>query len=506
MEPTKRIILNTFVQYFRSILNIFLSLFSTRYIVEALGKSDYGIYLLVGGVVAMLGFITNALTSTTQRFISYHFGKNNTLMVKKVFANTLFVHFSVSLLLIAVLSPLRHLIVFDILNIPAGREIAALQIYDITVGLLVVTVLIALYKAIFIAHENITFISIVEIADGFIKLGIAILVLFTDNDKLLLYAFLMFLVQVLNLIALFAYSWKRYGETRSGFSFRQLDRQCIKQLTGFAGWSTYGMAAVVFRTQGIQWLLNISYNTIMNAAYGIAMQVYGSVSFVASSVLNAMNPQIMKAEGEGNRKRMLQLVELESKYSTMLLIMVITPIIVEMPAILSFWLSDVPEYTDMFCRFILIGFIIDQSTYGINSANQAMGKIKTYTLTMYTPKLLVLIPIYVMLHERCSPFYVMCVYLLSELLVACARVPYIKHACGLRTGQFLKDVIFPLVPLVIAELAIGYICTRTLDMNYRFLLTIPLSMLLGCMVIWYFLLTKQEKGHMLSIVGKKLHK
>lgn len=500
MNPTKRIILNTFVQYFRSILNIVLSLFSTRYIVEALGKSDYGIYLLVGGVIAMLGFITNALVTTTQRYISYHYGENDILMVKKIFANTLFVHIVVSLLLTIILFSLRDLFVFELLNIPTGREIIAQKIYGITVCILITTILIAPYKAVFIAHENMAFISIVEICDGLLKLGIALIVLYLEADKLLMYAILMLVVQCFNFVSLFSYAWNKFDEARTLFSRKYIDKKCILQLVGFAGWSTYGMASVVFRSQGIQWMLNVTYSTVMNAAYGIGLQVYGSVSFVATSILNAMNPQIMKAEGEGNREKMLNLAEKESKYSTMLLMLVLVPILLEMPSILSFWLSEVPEYTDLFCRFILLGFIIDQCTYGINVAIQAIGQIKLYTLIMYSPKLLVLIPIYLLLDNGYSPFIVMCVYLLSELLVSIARIPYIKYACGLKIWHFFKSVIFPLLPLLFLELFVGIASMALFEMKYRFLLTILLSVSLGIIVIWFLLFSRNERGYILNIV------
>lgn len=506
MNSVNRIILNTIVQYSRSVLNIFLSLFSTRYIVEALGKSDYGIYLLIGGVVAMLGFITNALVTTTQRHVSYYHGKNDVRKVKHMFANSLFVHAAVSLAMVIILFSLRDVIVFKMLNIPEGREVVAAQTYNITVFLLVATIMIAPYKALFIARENITYISIVEVVDGVIKLAVALLIINANTDKLMLYASMMLLIHVFNIFALVVYAVRHFEEARVFFNMNNVDKRAIAQLLGFAGWSTYGMGAVVIRSQGIQWMLNNAYDTVMNAAYGIGMQVYGSVSFVASSVLNAMNPQIMKAEGEGNREKMLYLAEKESKYSTMLLLLIVVPLIVEMPSVMSFWLKDVPEYADMFCRFILIGFIIDQSTFGMNVANQAMGRIKIYTLLMYTPKLLALIPIFIILRLGYSPLVVMCVYLMSEILVSCARVPYIKHTCGLKIPHFVKTVILPLLPLLLAELFVSALCVEFIDIQLRFLITVPLAIASGLIVVWFVTLTTSERLYFVNIINKKFHR
>lgn len=506
MDSTKRIVLNTIVQYSRSVLNILLSLFSTRYIVQALGSSDYGVYVLVGGVVAMLGFVTNALVATTQRYVSFYWGKNDGGTVKKVFANSLCVHVSVSLLLIAVLFMLKDTVVYDFLNIPQDRVEVAASIYGITVFMLVVTIMSAPYKALLIAHENIAYISIIEVCDGFVKLGVALLVLSTDMDKLLLYALLMFGIQVFNMCALAVYAVVKYDEAKVLAVHRYADVKYIRQLMGFAGWSTYGMAAVVARSQGMQWMLNNAYNTVMNAAYGIATQVYGSISFVASSVLNAMNPQIMKAEGEGNRERMLFLAEMASKYSTMLLALIVVPLIAEMPSIINFWLSNAPQYSDMFCRFILIGFMIDQITYGLNIANQATGRIKVYTLLMYTPKMLVVVPIFFLLRNEATPFTVMLVYLSSEALVSCMRLPYIKRTCGLRIMKYVKDVVLPILPVLLTEALAGYIFVSYIDMRLRFLVTIPVSIVCGCGVIWCCSLTVAEKEFVKKLFYKKIGK
>lgn len=504
MDSTKRIVLNTIVQYSRSVLNILLSLFSTRYIIQALGSSDYGVYVLVGGVVAMLGFVTNALVTTTQRYVSFYWGRNDGAAVKKVFANSLCVHVSVSLLLIAVLFMLKDMVVYDFLNIPPNRVEVAANIYGITVFMLVVTIMSAPYKALLIAHENITYISVIEVYDGFVKLGVALIVLSTDMDKLLLYALLMFGIQVFNMCALATYAALKYDEAKVIAIHRYADKKYIRQLMGFAGWSTYGMAAVVARNQGMQWMLNNAYNTVINAAYGIASQVYGSISFVATSVLNAMNPQIMKAEGEGNRERMLFLAEMASKYSTMLLALILVPLIAEMPNVINCWLANVPQYSDMFCRFILIGFMIDQITYGLNIANQATGRIKVYTLLMYTPKMLVVMPIFLLLHNGATPFTVMLVYLLSETFVSCMRLPYIKHTCGLKIRKYIKDVVLPILPVLAVESLVGYIFTSYVDMRLRFLVSVPISVICGCLVVWCCSLTVTEKDFVRKLAYKQI--
>jgi O-antigen/teichoic acid export membrane protein len=503
MDSTKRIIINTLAQYSRSLLNILLSLFSTRYIVEALGVSDYGLYVVVGGVVALLGFITNALVITTQRFISFYFGKSDKKEVHRIFANSLTIHLILSLLMIGILFCVKDLFVYHWLNIPSGREAIAADVYVITIFILVTTIMTAPFKALFIARENIVYISVVEVFDGILKLGIAIWILFTDTDRLLLYAILMLSIQIINILAYSLYALHKYEECHILISYRELDFSYMRQLAGFAGWSTYSMGAIVFRNQGIQLILNRFLGTLVNAAYGIAMQVYSSLAFVASSILNAMNPQIMKAEGEGNRKLMLQLAEKESKYSTMLLLVITVPLMFELPDILALWLREVPQGCVMFCQFILCGFIIDQTTYGINTAILATGRIKYYTLLMYTPKLLVIPPIYYLIRTGHTPLIAMYVYLIAETLVSIARLPYIKFTCGLDIRHFLKHVISPLIPLLLTQCAIGYCSTCFISLERRYLLTIPLSIAICGCVMWFFTLSMSEREYACKILTRK---
>lgn len=481
-----------------------LSLFSTRLIIEALGESDYGLYYIVGGVVALLGFITNALVLTTQRFVSYYFGKSETNQVRKIFANSLFIHVAFAIFIMIILLACRNFLIYEWLNIPEGRHDTAAMVYVITVFILMVTILIAPFKALYIARENILYISIIEVCDGVLKFGIAMCVLFIDTDRLLVYSILMFGIQLANIIAYASYALCRYEECHLLIRPSEIDMQCISSLIGFAGWSTYSMGCIVFRTQGIQLMLNKFFGTVVNASYGIAIQIYGSVSFVASSVLNAMNPQIIKAEGNGNRHKMLHLAEMESKYSTMLLMLCVVPIIFELPDILYVWLRRLPQHSVLFCRFILCGFIFDQLTYGLNTANQALGHIRIYTILMYTPKLLVLVPIYFLLTSSGMLLHMMCAYLASEILVSIMRLPYIKKTCGLSIRHFIKTVVVPILPLLFVQCVFGAVSTTYLELNYRFMFTIPLSMALGIVAIWVFALSNKERAYAVRLLTQRI--
>lgn len=504
MEPTKRIIVNTLAQYSKAVINIGLSLYSTRLILLALNISDFGIYSVIGGVVAMLGFITNSLVITTQRFISYYHGRGNHAYVCKIFNNSLLLHIVFGFIIAAILILLKGWLFSTVLNIPPTRIEIAGYVYYITIAILFVTIITAPFKALFIARENIVYVSVVEVCDGIIKLLFAIALTHVSADRLLVYAMMMCCIQVLNFLAFAVYGRMRFEECRITIRRQDISPDILGLLMGFACWTIYSMGTLTARNQGTAVIINHFVGTIANAAYGIAAQVNAAIIFVSSSIINAMNPQIMKAEGEGNRQRVLKLAGQESKYSTILLALAAIPILVELPNILSVWLKEVPEDTAMFCTFTLITCLIDQTTIGLNTVNRAQGKIGLYTVLMFTPKLLCLPIGWWLLQEGHSLASVMWTILIVEAITAFARLPYLKFSAGLNIMGFLRQSILPVVPLSIVLGAFSWGCTQVMHFPLRFIVTILLSALFGIVMVWLITLDGEERQYIKKTVMSKI--
>jgi O-antigen/teichoic acid export membrane protein len=500
MNSGKRIILNTAAQYVRAIITTCLSLYSVRLILDALGVSDYGIYTVIAGVIALLGFITNSLVITTQRYISFHYGQTGNRIIRQLFVNSLLLHIIIAALLFIIFMCLKDFAVYEYLNIPNERRTIAESVYFISSLLLVITILTAPFKALFIARENIVFISIVEIIDGFVKLAVAISLAYISYDKLMVYALMIAAIQTGNLLVFAGYALLRFPECTIKVRIQDINKSYLREIAGFAGWTTYGMGAIACRTQGLAVILNQFFGTIINAAYGIANQVFAAMAFIASSLLNAMNPQIMKAEGASNRSHMLKLACQQSKFSTAMLMITAIPVMSEIHALLSLWLKEVPPHTEMFCQFILIAFICDQLTIGLNAANQAMGQIRTYTLLMFTPKLLYLPLAYFILQWGGTPEQVMWLYVAIEIVVALMRIPYLHHSAGLRIGYYFNQVILPLLPLCIVSTIVSYVCSSINDHGFRFLITLTIAGAAGLATAWAFTLSEEEKLFFKGIV------
>ena len=503
MEPTKRIIVNTIAQYTKAILTLCLSLYSTRLILKALTVSDYGVYSVVGGVVAMLGFITNALIITTQRYISFFHGKRDLQTVKKIFKNSIFLHVIIGILLSVILLSMRDFIIGSVLNIPPNRIHTASIVFVITIFMLFLTIVTAPFKALFIAHENIVFIAVVDTIDSVIKLALAISLLHIQADKLLVYSLMMALILLLNLLVYATFSLVKYEECSILVHKKDINKLYLFQLIGFAGWTTYGMGAVAGRNQGTAIILNHFFGTVINAAYGISFQVFGAISFVVTSIMNAINPQIMKAEGGKDREKMLMLACKECKFSASLLSIVVIPFLFEMPTILGIWLEEVPTHTALFCRFVLVSFIFDQTTLGLQTANQAIGNIRKYTLLTYTPKLLYLLIIWLMLKHGCSVDSIMWCYLFIEIYVAAQRVPLLKKEAGLSIKQFGTQVISKIIPVCLFECVCCMICQSLVKgIRFSLLITLVITIMTGIISAWFFTLTSEEQLYVTNTLKK----
>ncbi|MDO5446560.1 MAG: hypothetical protein Q4F34_02140 [Prevotellaceae bacterium] len=504
VDSTKRAVVNTFAQYTRAIINIALSFYSTRLILQALGQDDYGIYSLIAGVVFMLAYITNALVTTTQRYLSYYNGKNDFDYLKKVFTNSLFIHVVFAGVICIIMLALTKPMITQWLVIDSGRHEAAEFVYVMAIVMLFFTVMTSPFKAVFISRENIVYISIIEVCDGILKFALAIYLLHADLDKLMLYAIIMAGIQIFTFVAFAVYGKWKYDECRLAIYFKDLERQCMKQLLGFAGWTIYGTGCVVVRTQGLAVVLNRFFGIIYNAAYGIAQQVTGAILFLSLSIINALSPQIIKAEGSKDREKMLHLSECLSKYSYLILSLIGIPLMFEMNAVLEFWLKDIPDAAVSFCRFILLASICDQLTIGLGTAIQATGKIRVYTLVTYTTKVLTLPAMCLALYLGADVHATLWLYVIFEAICVLMRLPFAKQLCGLSMWQYIKNVFIPVIIPTICISVVGWVMLRFVDMQFRFLVTIPLCAIIGAIAIWFCVFDANDKERIIVYTKTKL--
>ena len=99
-DNNKRIAKNTSLLYLRMILVMGVSFFTSRIVIQSLGVEDYGIYSVVGGIIAMFSFINGSMVVSTQRYITFELGKGDICLLRKVFSTSIQIHGLISLIIV----------------------------------------------------------------------------------------------------------------------------------------------------------------------------------------------------------------------------------------------------------------------------------------------------------------------------------------------------------------------------------------------------------------------
>ena len=129
MSTANRVIKNTGFLYAKMGITMFISLYTTRLILNSLGASDFGIFNIVGGAISMLGFLNAAMASATQRFMSYSEGEGNKEKQKSIFNVSFILHLIISIIVGLSLFIAGYFFFNGILNIPENRILAAKVVY-----------------------------------------------------------------------------------------------------------------------------------------------------------------------------------------------------------------------------------------------------------------------------------------------------------------------------------------------------------------------------------------
>lgn len=493
MDSVNKVALNTIVLYGRLLITIGITLYTTRLVLEALGDIDYGIFVLISGVILMLSFLNAAMTTSTQRFLSFYQGKKDVEMQRIIFANSLVLHVLIGLLLILVLEIVGYFLFNGLLSIPFNRIEAAKAVYHYMSITVFVTIFGVPFQSSLVAHENMIWVALTSIIEAVLKLLITYCLFFLPGDRLELYGLLTVVVTIIIFIITAAYCILRYPECSLNKVVSLKNIAIMKKLGSFAGWNLFGALCSLGKSQGIAVILNIFNGASINASYGISNQVSSQMNFLSATMQRAINPQIMKSEGAGDRSKMLDLSIKSSKFSFFLLSIVAIPAIFEMDTLLKIWLKNVPEYTTIFCSLFLISSMINQLTIGLQSAVQATGNVKFYQ-TIVGSTLLLNIPIaYLLLYFNFPVYYVIASFSLVEIIACVLRLLILRKLAGLSILTYYKRVFLREVIPVIVIVSSSFIISLLFHSFYRIFVNLAVSSIAYLIAIYFFGLETIER-------------
>lgn len=502
MNQANRIIVNTIAQYTRTFLGILLALYSTRVVLMELGSSDFGLFSLVGSVLAFLSFFNTAITRSTQRFLSYHLGKSDWAYQSVVLFNSLLLNVLISLVTAVVMFLLEPLLFSGFLNIDESQIGVAKTLYRIMILSVFFTMNMSTFSAVFVSHENIVFTSVVYIVGAILKL-VAALVLPLFSDKLLVYGLLICGISLVELIIYVVFSALFYAEVRSVFNRTYIDKQLVKSLLSFSGWNLYGTLTIAGINQGYAIVVNKFISLGANAGLGVASQVSGQVNNLVYSVSNAMSPVITREEGAGDRDKMIRFTMSASRISAIIYSLIAIPIIFEIDFVLRIWLGTPPMYASAFVVSFLLASLMDSYSEGFRTGVQAIGKLRDFTLIFYTVKLLSIPISIVLLKMGMNPNLTLLPYIVVQLLGSFISIFFFSKYTETPFVYYIKEIIIKLVPsLVISSLEcliiILFIKNQALQLMAIALIPTITTLALSYIIV----LTPREREIVLEMYGK----
>lgn len=501
MKASERVVFNTAVLYVRLIIVMAIGLFTIRIVLDALGETNYGIYTLVAGVVGMLAILQSAMSNTSMRYMSYSLGSGNDELISKTFNTTLFLHIIIGLLVVLIIETGGYFMFEYFLEIPTDKIVDAKIVFHL-MALTTFTAIIAVpYDAVINSHENLLALSVVDVIGAILRLFLAIYLLYTDLNLLIIYGAGMFAVQLIMRIIKQQYSVRHYKECRLNFK-TAIDKNLSKEIMSFIGWNLVGSIAAMSVTQARSVLLNMFFGVTVNASEGIAIRGSNQVNTVSVNLTRAINPLLVKTEGGGDRLKMLKLTAISTKFSVFLFALFAIPVIIELPFLFSVWLKEVPEYAVIFTRLTLIGLLIDKFTFEITTAIRAVGKIKEFQIVETIIIVLNLPVSYFLFKTNYPPESIYIVSILFCVITSIFRLYFGKKIANLNIKQFVTEAIMPsIIPLLFA-MTIGFvfICFMQ-DSGLRFILSAISSIIVLIISIRYFSLTNYELEKLKQIVN-----
>lgn len=501
---SKRIVKNTIVLYIRMIVVMFITLYSSRIVLQALGIDDFGLYNVIGGVVALLGFLKTSLTSSTQRFLSYEIGTGNEVKLKVVFNNSMTAHLLISLIIVLLAETVGLWFLNAKINIPVGRELAANVIYQLSIFSTVVSMITVPYNAVVISHEKMTYFAIVGVIEAVLKLGLALLLLVLFSDRLILYGIFMALITIIVLIAYWGYSRYKFVEARFRLSY---DKKLFKEIFSFSGWTILGQMAVVGVNCGTNILVNMFYSVAVNAAMGIAQQVNGAITGLTSNFQTAFQPQITKSYAAKDYTYLTTLINYSSKISFFLLFIATLPIMLNIDYILNIWLTTVPEYTSSFCILFLIASIFNAFSTPLWISVFATGKIKNYQIAVSAVFFSDLVFVYILFSLGFSPVTCMIVKVIINFIVIFVRLQFASNnVSGFNAINYLRFALIPciytaLLTMVLISPFIYYSTTLIHKIGATFL-----AIVVSIASAYYIGLKKEERNAVKKLALKFISK
>lgn len=502
----KRIAKNTLMLYFRMFFIMAVSLYTSRVVLKTLGVEDFGIYNVVGGIVAMMGILNGAMSVSTQRYLTFELGKGDMVRLKQVFSTCFLIYLLLSGIFLVLAETVGLWFLNNKLVIPEERMVAANWVYQFSIISSINSLMSNPYNAVLIAREKMSIYAYIGILEVVLKLVIVYLIIIAPFDHLVAYGAFFFLMSLIVTMVYRIYCIRNYEESRFKYYW---DKKLFQQLLAYSGWNLFGSMAGMVKGQGLNILLNMFFSASVNASRGIAYQINTAITQFFNNFYTAVRPQITKYYAQGDLDNMFKLVFRSSKFSYYLIYLLSLPIIIEAPSIIQLWLGQLPDYVVSFTRMIVLISAVDSMASPLMTACHSTGKIQLYQSVVGT--LIILnVPIsYCFLkYGGCSPNVVFVTSLLISIITLLLRVWIVKYLIkSFPAWQYIYKVFGLSIIISILAAILPLTMHVLLPSSFVNMVLVIMASVLSTITSIYFLgITSGEKKAIMGIIKKKIHK
>lgn len=443
-----RIAKNTIMLYGRMLITMCISLYTSRAILSILGITDFGIYNVVGGMVSLIGFINGSLAGASTRFITYSTGKEDETDQSRTFSTLIIIHRIIAIILVVVIEIVGIWFLYNKLNIPVERLSAAFWVLQCSILTMSVSLISVPYNSLIIAYERMDVFAVISVCEAVAKLGVVyMLLLFKDMDRLIVYAVLIAMVQILVRIT---YGWFCHSHFPVARSRGIFDKRLLKNIFAFIGWKINGDIAFLGCTQGINIVLNLFFGPVVNAARGISVQVQNLANTFIQNYQMALQPQIIKAYAADDLPYMRGLIVACSKYGFYLMLLIAFPVLNYTNPILVLWLKQVPEHTVFLVQIILLVCFISPLRQPLIHAINATGKIKKFQIIEGSSLLLAVPVVYIELKIfHLSLEMAMISYMIIEYITQILRILIVLPYVNMSYKNYLTSILLPIFKVIL---------------------------------------------------------
>lgn len=496
-NTNKAIAVNSLFLYARLALNAICMLLTTRFALQALGVSDFGLFSVLGGVISFITLFNTIMLSASNRFIAVAIGKGGINGVRTQFNVNLIIHVGIAILTLLVLLPIGNWYVLHYLNFDGDLEIAR-NILNITIIGSVLSFISVPYNGLLMAKEKFSVFCITDVVSHLFKLFAAILINYCFQNKLMVYAFGISICTALPLFVYYVYCNKYYREIVK-FSIEK-NRKLYKEVFDFSAWVSFGAFASIGRSQGASILVNVFFNTIMNTALGIAQSVNALVSTFSQSLTQPMTPQITKTYASGNMERCSKLLVMNTKIEYLAMLIISSPFFIASDWILSLWLGEVPPYASLFIVLLIIDNLVASFNSGISVLIFASGKIKLYQILVNINRIISVVVAYVVLKFG-APAYSLLYCYIGVSVVNSVVMHYVLHkTINIDRSLLIRKSYIPCLLTTIFVVPLFFI-----DVSIPPIVKIVCYMIVICIFCFVFGFSKNEKQYVINLVKSKIY-